>query len=249
MNRLPVGFVLVITSLVVTSAIAAPARSSAPPDLTTLLRNQTQQMCDAVAAGDSTVWDRYLSKDVLYADEAGEISDRATLVSGIQPLPKGISGNLALENFSVHPHGATAVTSFVVNETETYFGQTLHARYLTTNTWQKEAPGWRLIAAQSLALLAEPDTVALPAAKLDEYAGIYELTPDITYTIHRDGSSLVGQRSGRSPQRLRAELADVFFVPGQLRLRKLFQRDAAGRVTGFLERRESWSVVWKRRPG
>jgi hypothetical protein len=38
----------------------------------------------------------------------------------------------------------------------------------------------------------------------------------------------------------------VFFVPGEPRLRYLFQRDAAGRITGFLQRRESWDLVWKR---
>jgi hypothetical protein len=45
---------------------------------------------------------------------------------------------------------------------------------------------------------------------------------------------------------LKVELADCLFVPGQPRLRKVFQRDANGRVTGFVERRESWDIAWRR---
>jgi hypothetical protein len=45
---------------------------------------------------------------------------------------------------------------------------------------------------------------------------------------------------------LKVELADCLFVPGQTRLRKIFQRDAQGRITGFVERRESWDVQWTR---
>jgi hypothetical protein len=38
----------------------------------------------------------------------------------------------------------------------------------------------------------------------------------------------------------------MFFVPGRPRLRTVFQRGPDGRITGFVERRESWDVVWKR---
>ena len=48
------------------------------------------------------------------------------------------------------------------------------------------------------------------------------------------------------PKPLRLESPDVFFVPGEPRIRRIFQRDAAGHITGFVERRESWDILWKR---
>ena len=42
------------------------------------------------------------------------------------------------------------------------------------------------------------------------------------------------------------ESPDAFFVPGEPRTRRIFQRDAAGRISGFVERRESWDLFWKR---
>ena len=84
--------------------------------------------------------------------------------------------------------------------------------------------------------MSAPPAATLAPARLDEYAGTYALTPEIAYTIRREGDHLVGQRTGRKPETLRPEVADLFFVPGQPRLRKVFQRGPDGRVTGFVER-------------
>jgi hypothetical protein len=78
--------------------------------------------------------------------------------------------------------------------------------------------------------------------------GVYGLTPEVTYTLRREGDGLVGNRTGRRPEVLKVELRDCLFVPGQSRLRKIFQRDAKGAVTGFVERRESWDIAWHRLP-
>jgi hypothetical protein len=49
---------------------------------------------------------------------------------------------------------------------------------------------------------------------------------------------------------LLVEVRDVLFIAGQPRIRKIFQRDTAGRITGFVDRRENWDLVWRRdRPG
>jgi hypothetical protein len=56
----------------------------------------------------------------------------------------------------------------------------------------------------------------------------------------------VGTRNGRKPAVWNAEAPDVFFVNGDPRIRKIFRRDISGRITGFVERRESWDIVWDR---
>ena len=93
----------------------------------------------------------------------------------------------------------------------------------------------------------DPPAIALPADQLDDYAGTYQLTDAIGYTIRREGDQLVGQRDGRPPQTLRVEARDVLFVPGQPRSRKIFLRNAGGQVTRFADRREARDVVWVRR--
>jgi hypothetical protein len=36
----------------------------------------------------------------------------------------------------------------------------------------------------------------------------------------------------------------VFFIDGEPRIRKIFRRNAQGKIAGFVERRESWDIVW-----
>ena len=60
------------------------------------------------------------------------------------------------------------------------------------------------------------------------------------------GQRLVGGKKGSSMKPLDVEVRDVLFVPGQPRIRKIFQRDEKGRITGFVDRRESWDLVWKK---
>ena len=45
---------------------------------------------------------------------------------------------------------------------------------------------------------------------------------------------------------LQIEVRDVLFVAGQARSRKIFQRDAGGKITGFVDRREGQDLVWHR---
>jgi len=78
--------------------------------------------------------------------------------------------------------------------------------------------------------------------------GRYSGGPDLAYTIKREGDHLIGQREGRPSAALKAEIRDVFFVSGQLRTRKIFERDSTGRVVGFVDRREGTDLVWKRLP-
>jgi hypothetical protein len=219
-----------------------------PANAEAVLRAQTQELLDAIAAGNAAVWDRYVDPRILYVSEAGEVETKAQLLAELKPLPAGISGKIALGRFEVRQHGDTAVVLHVDEEDENYFGHPIHAQYLTTATWRLGPDGWKLIATQVIATLIDPPAVALPAVQLDEHAGTYQLTEAIRFTIRRDGDRLIGERTGRPAQELRAEARDVLFVPGQPRSRKIFQRDAGGRITGFADRREARDVVWTRLP-
>jgi len=243
----------IASSLASWLAACAPAPATptaavvpAPGNVEAVLRTQTQALLDAVAAGDTAVWDRYLDPQIVYLSEAGEVETKAQLLDELKPLPAGITGHIAISRFDVRPFGDTAVVVHVDEESENYFGHELHAQYMNTATWRLGAGGWKLIAQQLLATLVDPPAIALPAAQLDDYAGSYRLTDEIHYAIRRDGDHLVGERTGRPPQALRVEARDVVFVPGQPRSRKVFQRDAAGRITGFADRREGRDIVWTR---
>src|SRR5262245_6996803 len=170
---------LVFTTLLLMSTLAQPQ----PGDLATQLERQTQELLDAVAAGNRDPWTRYLHQDLVYTAEDGSIKSKAQLLEEVQPLPKQIWGKLRVTRFRTVRQGVTAVCSYIAEEDEDYYGQTIHARYLSTDTWIDTPEGWRLLASQVMALRDDPPHVLLPRATLDQYVGSYSLTAEVTYTI------------------------------------------------------------------
>ncbi|HSS50368.1 MAG TPA: nuclear transport factor 2 family protein [Thermoanaerobaculia bacterium] len=235
-----VGLTLTLSSL----------RAATPPadDLAAVLQRQTQELLDAIVPGNKAVWDRYVGPQALYTTEDGTVQTRDEMVGQIQAMPAGVSGNIKVTDFKVVRHDSVAVTTYLSDEHENYHGHELHCQYRSTDTWLKTPDGWKLIGGQIIALRTDPPAVPLTKQQMEEYSGRYSLTPEITYEIHAKDGALEGQQNGRKAEVLKAEVADVLFVPGKTRYRKVFLRGADGHITGFAERREAWDLVWARVP-
>jgi hypothetical protein len=232
-----------LTGLVASALLASPALA----DDRGVITAQMQELADAIASGQVAIWDKYLDANVIYAEEDDSYKGKADMLKEIVPLPKGLGGTIKIELLAYHEEGDVAVGLFRQNETEQYYGQTIYAKYLTNTTWKKRADGWRMIAGQVLAERTDPPTITLPASQLRQYVGTYQLKDSAdVYSIRLMQGRLVGRRGSRKPAPWSAEVRDVFFVAGDPRIRKIFQRDASGRVVGFVERRESWDIVWRK---
>jgi len=241
MQRCPCVFILGLLA-----ALSLPAQRGNSGDIAAILQKQTQELYDALVPGTASVWDKYLDPDVSISTEDGELFRKPEMISQIKPFPAGISGHIKVTDFHVTVHGSVAVATHIEDESENYHGHQLHCQYRTTDTWVQSSAGWRLLASQVLALRTDPPSINLPAKQAEAYVGRYSLTPEISYEIRLKDGHLEGQQTGRKPEALRAEAPDVLFVPGKPRYRMIIQRDAAGRITGFAERREAWDLVWTR---
>ena len=235
---------------VIACAILAVTSSSTAmsPDLVHEFRQRDQALLDAYAPGDAKVWDAALAAYAVYVDENGEVMSRADFLKQLTPLPAGSSGTITISAYSASQAGDVVIVVHTDDEQELYHGQHLTAQYLTTETWQRQEGSWKLLMVHVYSVLKEPKSVSLTSSELDAYTGRYSAAPELTYTIRREGDHLVGERAGRPATPLKAEVRDVFFVSGQLRTRKIFDRDSTGRVVGFVDRREGSDLVWKRIP-
>jgi hypothetical protein len=216
------------------------------PSAADLLRAKDQALLDAFAPGDHKVWEQALSADAIYVDENGTIMDRAEFLKQLVPLPAGASGNIKITYYSANIAGDMATVIHKDDEQENYHAQLLSAQYLTTETWSREAGEWKLHLVHTYAVLKDPSAISLPAEALQQYAGRYTGGSDLVYVIESDGKQLTGGRLGGSMKPLQVEVRDVLFVSGQPRIRKIFQRDANGNITGFVDRREGRDLVWHR---
>ncbi len=232
-------FALFLSLLVQTSA-------STTDKTIAMLRAKDQALLNATAPADKKIWEDVLASDAVFVDENGTILDRATFLEQLTPLPAGVSGTLEISNFQAHVDGDMATVIHLDDEHEVFHGQKLFAQYLTTETWRRDDGTWKLYLTHIYAVLKDPPAITLPQKELEQYIGQYAAAPDLIYIIRWDGQRLVGGRKGSSAKPLDVEVRDVLFVPGQPRIRKIFQRDGRGKITGFVDRRESWDLVWKR---
>lgn len=240
----------VLLTTLLALAFASCARSSARPASAQAteaeLRHNTQSLLDAIAPGDTALWNRLLDSGAILVDENDVVRSKQQQLAALRPLPAGLTGNLAIDDFKVALHGDVAIVTHEDKEYLDYHGQIIHSRFRNVDTWLHEAEGWREIGSQTLAVLQDPPRTRLDHATLCGYAGRYALTADIVATIRCAGDSLVMKRDGRPDRTYLPELRDIFFEPGAPRTRRIFQHDSHGRVSGFVDRREARDIAWKR---
>jgi len=225
---------------------SAPARAADDKALQAELEAKTQALADAIAPGDKAAWESATDPALIFVDENNHVMTKAALLEQLTPLPPGLVGHIKVTGYELQRHGDTAVATYVADESLDYHGQPLKTQFRTTDAWHRTPRGWKMISSMTLAVLGDPPAVSLPPAKLAEYAGRYELTSDIHYSIRLNGDRLLGAREGGKEVELKPEAPDVFFVTGSPRSRKVFYRDASGRVTGFGDRREGQDIKWRR---
>jgi hypothetical protein len=235
------ALILILPALPVPINPASSADS--PQQVTEALRIKDQQLLDAIAPGNVGVWDAAMANDAIYVDENGAMLHRAEFLKQLTPLPQGATGKLVIRNYTVTVHNDTATVIHTDDEDENYHGQRLKATYLTTETWQNTGEDWKLLLVHTYSIPHQPPTQKIDARDLPSYAGRYA-AGDLLYTIRVEGDHLLGAHAGKASAVLNQEVRDVFFVTGQLRTRKIFQRDAAGKVTGFVDRREGTDLLW-----
>ena len=228
-----------IILLLATSTIAAE-----PAITEQELVRRTQELYDAIVPGDQTPWKKYFADDCTFSDEKGRTFDKSKLVADITPLPKGYSGAIKIENVISRIIGDVAILSYDANETETIFGQELHARYHTIDTWLRRNGQWQIIASQTHRYYEDPTLGKADEKKFPDYVGSYELAPGQTRTVTSENGKLFVERKGKKEELL-PESSDLFFRKG-VEGRILFRYDNAGAVDALVDRRNNEDVVWRK---
>jgi CubicO group peptidase (beta-lactamase class C family) len=88
--------------------------------------------------------------------------------------------------------------------------------------------------------------IKLPASVLDQYVGVYQLTPAFAITITKEGDKLMAQATGQNSHQVYPESADFFFykvVDAQLE----FKRDEKGQVETLVLHQNGMKVPGKRK--
>lgn len=231
-------------ALVPLAALTASPMVHAGEDVSALLKEKTQEFSDAGQSGSGERVRDMVDDDVVFFNEGGDPATKADLTSNGPASGSGVK--MTVSDWRCVLHGDVAVTSFVDQQDGEAHGQPIHARYRSVETWLKTEGRWRMIGSETIALQDDPTAITLPVRLLDQYVGSYIAGTDLKFTFVRTASGVTGSTNGGPATEQKAELADVLFTPGRARFRKIFQRDPAGRVVGFILRREGHDIVFRK---
>ncbi|RXH53769.1 hypothetical protein GRAN_5107 [Granulicella sibirica] len=227
---------MILLSVALLAATPNVAQTVAPdPALSLQLHRADEALLKAVHSGDRAAWQRLASSDFAYVDEEGGVTPLPTFLAALDP---DTEKPLQIQSYQLTRAGDTAI----VIHTDTDEQQ---VKYLFTESWQRLNGDWKLRLLHITNVLVDPPALTLTAAQMDELVGTYCSGPD-TLVLQRDGNRLLSKRTGADEVEQRAETRDVLFTPGNPRIRKVFQRDASGKVTGFLRRYITSDVLWVR---
>ncbi len=242
---MPLLLLLLLLLALAQSAFAAEPDQKAA--LVARLTANTQEMYDALVPGNKEPWKKYFSDDCMYADEKGRFFNKTQLLNDVAPMPAGYSGTIKVEKVQNRVIGDTVVLSYDLNETETIFGQELHARYHVTDTWLQRESVWQILASQAHRYYEDPavaDVRQLPNYQTSAFAGTYELVPGQAQKVTAENGKVFVERKGKKEELL-PEGSDIFFRKG-VEGRILFGRNNNGSVDRLIDRRNNEDVVWKR---
>lgn len=227
---------------------AAPMLAIAQDDAA-IVKRQAQEFSDASGSGDAKTLEKYLDDKVVFMNEGGDMATKHDIVSSATPSPAGMSNKLVISDFDIQIDRDIAVTSFTDSSTFTAYGQTYHAAYKSIEVWRKKHGNWLMISSQTLAVPVDPPSIAQSDAELDEYVGTYQAGSALSVKIERDGKGLISSTNGGKPTELLVEVSNVLFTPGQPRQRRVFERNASGKIRGFVSRREGHDLFHFARAG
>jgi hypothetical protein len=219
-------------SFVPTSSHAA---QTIGPDqhLATQLRQSDEILLTAVHTANRAAWQTFAAPDFFYLDEEGGVIYLNAFLRQLAPMT---SKPLQIQTYTLTRAGDTAVVLHEDTDEN-------KVRYIFTETWQRLNGAWKLRVLHITNVLSDPPSIQLSKAQIDELAGTYQ-SDSVTYAIRRDGHHILAKRSDGPDTELKAETRDMLFSSGNPRVRKVFLRDAAGKVNGFVVRYEDSDTFW-----
>lgn len=239
---------ITLCTLLTIATVAVRGQCAHPPSITqSELVRRTQQLYNALVEGDQGPWKTYYADDAVLYDEKGRAMDKQALVADVQTLPKGYSASIAILHPRAFSSAGAVSLAYDSDETERVFGQVLHARYHTVDTWLYRAGTWQISVTQAMRYYEDPALGVTDSAHLDDFIGTYRLSADSIRSVSRKGDDLFLQRGAGPRIKLLPESGDLFFRAG-IEGRILFHRAPDGKVDALYDRRNNEDVVWTRIP-
>lgn len=198
------------------------------------LRKLEDEWLNSYRTGDKAAFDRIVADDFTGTDESAKVRNKTQERELVQVQPSAAGVTLSNEEVQFRVYEDTAVaTGRIVSKLQSGGESTINFQSRFTDTFLKRQGRWQVVARHYSRVPPERVAIKLDSKLFDNYAGQYELAPNVFFTVTKEGDSLIGQAAGQPKIELHAESEISFFlkeVPAQI----LFLRDEKGQVARLI---------------
>jgi len=224
---------------------ADPAGAASSQETVRWFQSTEQASMDAIAAGDKGVWERVMDASCVVTSEEGELLTKTQFLEQLRPLPKGLSGEIAVKELTVQEFPGLAVVRYLADESESVFGQKLSVHYRVTDTYRRAGDDWKLTASHLSVVTRDPPAQETSKALWPGLVGSYRLEPDgWTFIVELRDGKLYGGRDPKNLKPLVPLTPDAFVVSGSLG-EWIFVTEN-GKATHIFNLRKFAPLVWRR---
>lgn len=247
-----VRFLLTVAAL---APALAPARgwcqrtpASGPPDLVAAIRANYA----AIAGHDTSTLGRDLADDFRWVlATGGQVVTKPQIIAAVAHAPAAVTGRYDVDSAHVEILGHVAMVDYRLTDRRRFGGYDRALVSRGTDTFIQRNGGWRLVRRTQTWIVSPPATIALNSAALRAFVGRYEHGAGYIDDVHLEGGHLVATSSAESASGLPGAhllpVSEDAFSPDGAAPLIVFERDASGRVIGYVQQSPDGSVARARR--
>jgi len=214
--------------------------------ITDQLQQLTQERLDASLANNRAYYEQLLAPDFRILYSTSVIRNKQEYIDEEQfgPESAGHRGlKPTLSNFHAYEVGQTAIATYTIVQHTLLGSQVFDFSMNHLDSYARENGKWKLLSMAVADLPAWPDVARVSAKLLSEYAGIYQIAPDMLLKVTIENGRLFGQFSRQEVSEWFPENETTFFDKNAgANERYVFERGPSGKVTACVLRSHGQKV-------
>ena len=233
----PPGRGVLIAGMLAAARGAGAQRTPGPQPGADAMRPVVDSLYGAFERADTAALRPLLAEELVWTDGVtGAEVARGRLVAVLGARGAGAPVRTERDSVRVRAVGSVAFVGYRRTDRRSVGGVELPTRWRVTDAFVWRGGRWQLVQHSRTWLVAPVQAAAgLDAAALQAFVGRYEVAPGYVDDVHWEGGHLVATLTGmRTGARLVPVSGSVFSPDGTGAL-IAFERDAAGRVTGYVQ--------------
>lgn len=218
---------ILLSALVLAQDTKAPVPNSNEDVIATM-----RAIRAAAVSGNAEAWGPLVAPNCSYVEPSGVIASRASHEPKAgDGASTGVKAASELTEIRVHDYGDIAVLTYREDQLVEIGGNATRSATRYTETYRRAGPAWQMIFSAETPIPL-PKLIKVDPKTYDDYAGEYQIAPQMVGTVYREGDKLMLVGTGwKKPYELLPVASDTFVVQGMEQNEISFVRDEKGKVT------------------